>query len=427
MKRLLLVLVVGGAPLVAAEPPAGKVPLCAGLTIVTAISQPDGDYESIKTIESVDTKEVRLKYSSESSPPWWSTPHPQLTQTTTHRTVLTADLEGAHRYDQIFVEKVPETSPGTTAIGTSAAVLRELKAKGESAFAICGSADDSSEMDSDRQLHQAPGGCHSYGRNTPITRVGNRPVSLRVLVDGAPVELPAIRAVRGVASEGTRDEFFFLDDERNPLTLSFRLGVDGVQALTPRERHLCETDGKKGNLTLTGDAWPPSCDLPHGGDGETLRVVQITTECMTPAATSGGGRGAGGVAGAGESSGARALEQALAEKGTADIYSIYFSFNSDTIRDESQPTLEDIAEVMRRHPDWKLRVDGHTDSVGDDAYNLDLSKRRSAAVKAALVKQYHVSPPRLTTDGYGETRPKDTNDTLDGREHNRRVELVKVG
>ena len=117
----------------------------------------------------------------------------------------------------------------------------------------------------------------------------------------------------------------------------------------------------------------------------------------------------------------------MGEHGKVDVYSIYFSFNSDVIREESQPTLKDIAAVLRRHPDWKLRVDGHTDNIGTAAYNLGLSKQRAAAVRDALVKQYGIDAARLTTGGAGASQPIDTNDTLEGRARNRRVELVKVG
>jgi hypothetical protein len=108
-----------------------SIPLCPGLTIVTAIASL-GDCESIKTIESVSPTEARVKYTSEVGPPWWTDPRPQAKHLmTTRRTVLTTDLKSAHRYDQIFVGTVnaPETAPGTTAIGTSAAVLRPQPAR----------------------------------------------------------------------------------------------------------------------------------------------------------------------------------------------------------------------------------------------------------------------------------------------------------
>jgi outer membrane protein OmpA-like peptidoglycan-associated protein len=79
--------------------------------------------------------------------------------------------------------------------------------------------------------------------------------------------------------------------------------------------------------------------------------------------------------------------------------------------------------VLKAHPQWKLRIDGHTDGIGNDAANLDLSKRRSAAVKAALVTRYGIEGGRLSTGGYGESRPQATNETPEGRARNRRVEL----
>jgi hypothetical protein len=81
-----------------------SIPLCPGLTIVTAISQQDGDYESIKTIESVGPKEVRLKYSSETSGAGMFDSGDTLKKTLLHRTALTADLESANSYVQRFLE-----------------------------------------------------------------------------------------------------------------------------------------------------------------------------------------------------------------------------------------------------------------------------------------------------------------------------------
>ena len=77
-------------------------------------------------------------------------------------------------------------------------------------------------------------------------------------------------------------------------------------------------------------------------------------------------------------------EQYLQEKKKVEIYGIYFNFASDRLKPESTPVLQEIARVMQAHPDWKLSVGGHTDNIGGDAYNLDLSQRRTAAVKQAL-------------------------------------------
>jgi outer membrane protein OmpA-like peptidoglycan-associated protein len=87
--------------------------------------------------------------------------------------------------------------------------------------------------------------------------------------------------------------------------------------------------------------------------------------------------------------------------------------------------LAEIARVVQQNPSWSLAVEGHTDNIGGDASNIDLSKRRAAAVKQALVARYRIDGQRLQTNGYGASRPKDTNDTIEGRARNRRVELVK--
>ncbi len=159
-----------------------------------------------------------------------------------------------------------------------------------------------------------------------------------------------------------------------------------------------------------------------------LQVTKISYRCGEPSLTGSGqigGQPPPAGTGGGVSAGGGSLERSLSESGHADVYSIYFSFNSDVIREESESTLKEIAEVLRRHADWKLQVNGHTDGIGTDPYNLDLSKRRAAAVKDALVKRYGIDAGRLGTAGFGKSRPKDTNDTLEGRSRNRRVELVR--
>ena len=80
---------------------------------------------------------------------------------------------------------------------------------------------------------------------------------------------------------------------------------------------------------------------------------------------------------------------------------------------------------MTKNATWILSVEGHTDNIGGTASNQDLSVRRASAVRKALVDRYHITPARLSPSGYGESRPKETNDTLEGRARNRRVELAK--
>jgi outer membrane protein OmpA-like peptidoglycan-associated protein len=119
------------------------------------------------------------------------------------------------------------------------------------------------------------------------------------------------------------------------------------------------------------------------------------------------------------------LESQLDEERRVDVYGIYFDFASDRIRDESEPVLREIAGVMARNAAWTLAINGHTDKVGGDAFNQTLSRRRSDAVRNALIVRYHVEAERLSTSGSGASQPKATNDTIEGRAKNRRVELIR--
>jgi outer membrane protein OmpA-like peptidoglycan-associated protein len=119
------------------------------------------------------------------------------------------------------------------------------------------------------------------------------------------------------------------------------------------------------------------------------------------------------------------MEQALAEKKPVQVYGIYFDFNSATIKPDSEAVLKQISEILQKNPDWKLSMAGHTDNIGDARFNQQLSERRAAAVKDALVSRYGIAATRLTTKGFGASRPIEPNTTLEGRARNRRVELQR--
>jgi outer membrane protein OmpA-like peptidoglycan-associated protein len=123
--------------------------------------------------------------------------------------------------------------------------------------------------------------------------------------------------------------------------------------------------------------------------------------------------------------GATAIEEKLKKGSRVELHGIYFDFGKATIRPESEPVLREIAAALLHNPAWTINVEGHTDNVGDDATNLDLSRRRADAVKQALVERHRVVASNLTTAGFGASRPADSNDTLSGRARNRRVELVR--
>lgn len=124
-------------------------------------------------------------------------------------------------------------------------------------------------------------------------------------------------------------------------------------------------------------------------------------------------------------SGGKKLYDALAEKGRVATQGIYFDTGSDRIRPESTPTLKEIAAMLNDHADLKLTIEGHTDNVGNAASNQSLSEKRADAVVAYLSGQ-GIDAGRLSAKGLGATKPADTNDTPEGRQNNRRVELVKM-
>jgi len=124
--------------------------------------------------------------------------------------------------------------------------------------------------------------------------------------------------------------------------------------------------------------------------------------------------------------GGKKLYDAIAEKGRVSTQGIYFDTGSDRIRPESAPTLKEIAGMLADHSDLKLTIEGHTDNVGAATSNQTLSEKRAAAVRQLLVDQYSIDGDRLTAKGLGSTKPVGSNDTPEGRQNNRRVELVKM-
>ena len=102
---------------------------------------------------------------------------------------------------------------------------------------------------------------------------------------------------------------------------------------------------------------------------------------------------------------------------------VNFDFDKATLQPQGKPILDEAARILKENPSVNVQVQGYTDSIGTDAYNLKLSDRRAATVQSYLAGQ-GVSASRLTMKGFGESNPVATNDTADGRAQNRRVELV---
>lgn len=116
----------------------------------------------------------------------------------------------------------------------------------------------------------------------------------------------------------------------------------------------------------------------------------------------------------------------LLTEGKWSTTGILFDVNSDKIKPSSYGTLKEIATTLSENADLKVKIIGHTDNDGDDAKNLDLSKRRAAAVKSALSKEFNIADSRMETDGMGETNPVTDNKTPEAKAQNRRVEFVKM-
>jgi len=113
---------------------------------------------------------------------------------------------------------------------------------------------------------------------------------------------------------------------------------------------------------------------------------------------------------------------AATEKRTITVkLNVLFDFNKADVRAIYGDELQAVANAMKAHDDIELVLEGHTDSVGSDAYNQSLSLRRVAAVKAKLVKDFGIAANRISTVGYGESRPIADNATAEGRAKNRRV------
>lgn len=106
-------------------------------------------------------------------------------------------------------------------------------------------------------------------------------------------------------------------------------------------------------------------------------------------------------------------------------HGINFDIDKSDIRPESMGTLNMIMGVLKSNPGLKFEIDGHTDNTGVAAHNLTLSQQRADAVKAQLVNM-GIDASRLTTKGFGDTKPIADNTTPEGRANNRRVEFVRI-
>ncbi|RFS17551.1 OmpA family protein [Emticicia sp. C21] len=116
----------------------------------------------------------------------------------------------------------------------------------------------------------------------------------------------------------------------------------------------------------------------------------------------------------------------LLDEGRFSTTGIRFNVNAPVLLPDSHGVLREIAAILTQNPELKINIIGHTDSDGDHAANLELSKKRAAAVKQALVNDYGIDANRMKTEGAGEQMPVNDNTTKEGKANNRRVEFVKL-
>lgn len=273
------------------------------------------------------------------------------------------DLRKAHTYRYWFHTDDPLEFPGTTSLSVSSDVLIELKTTGRTFFTLEGKDETDDVAAGLSGLLGSLLGGQTAGLRTSLTNVSKKSGMLE-RVGSEPLAVPVL--------------------------------VNGRRVNLPAIHARGQLGDHRADYLLLDDASNPLL---------LSDVIAITFPTE---------------------SAERPIEDALKADGRAEVYGIYFDFAKATIRPESEPVLQEIAAVMANNPDWRLTVNGHTDNIGGDSPNLELSKRRSLAVKQALVDRYQIAAARLTTSGFGALRPAETNDTVAGRARNRRVELVRL-
>jgi outer membrane protein OmpA-like peptidoglycan-associated protein len=173
-----------------------------------------------------------------------------------------------------------------------------------------------------------------------------------------------------------------------------------------------------------------------GGVGGAVAVnnLEATPSDWERAAGAGGGGVAGGLIGAligwnvchePEPAPVAAPPPPPPPSGTeiAEIRGTHFAFDSAKLTSEGETILDEAISVMNRNPGINVHIDGHTDSVGSEAYNMQLGQRRADSARDYLVSQ-GISSSRITTRSLGESMPAASNDTASGRAENRRVEII---
>ncbi len=117
------------------------------------------------------------------------------------------------------------------------------------------------------------------------------------------------------------------------------------------------------------------------------------------------------------------VEQKIIEKGRVTM-DVEFDTGKAIVKPAYYKEIEAVADVLKKYPDLKIVVEGHTDNVGGEKYNLNLSQKRAEAIKAVMVQKFNIEASRITAKGFGFSNPLADNSTKEGRQQNRRVEAA---
>jgi outer membrane protein OmpA-like peptidoglycan-associated protein len=349
-------------------------PLETGLIITSALHSERGDRENVVVISQADAAGVSYAWRARQRDA-----RGQVTEANFFRFVRAIDLASATRLNTVFRSEDRTQYPGYTAFSISTAVYDALLAAGSAAFTVV-------------SLDRGQGGLQTvldgfapvtFKLKGVLTRQGQ--TTFPLLVNGRRVHAPAWRTHGSFASQDRRveQEFVLLADRAHPLVLKVVTGTDVYQVI--RIDKLVTRDPPRGEV--------PKEPGQVGGD----TILPLTNT----------------------------VESELLEDCRAEVPGIYFDFALATLNDQSLDALAALADIIARHADWKLSIEGHTDDIGSDPDNLQLSQARAQAVVSSLTQRHHLDGARLTAKGFGESRPRESNTTLEGRARNRRVEIVR--
>jgi OOP family OmpA-OmpF porin len=343
-----------------------RIPLVTGLVLGSVLHSPIAEREDVLEIASADTSGVHYAWHERTI-----TTEGDTTTGFRKRFVRASDLAGAPRFDDIFGHD-EQVRPGFTAVSISSAVYRQLRDAGSAAFSMIVTPHDGRDMSaSATRLSSLLTPTRARYKGS-LSRISPQTEPFPLIVNGNRTTVPALR-LKGEFADGLRHsvwDLWILADSAHPLLLKSVLQGDVFQMVR--------------------------ADLPEEQP-----------------------------AGKGKPSELKVMEEELNESCRMELPGVYFAFGTATIDPISDRALAELARALAPHRDWTFTVEGHTDSVGTAAANQTLSQRRAEAVRARLAERHGLDTHAWGAVGYGATRPRESNATIEGRARNRRVELAR--